>query len=116
MGGKPKFINNSPDYGYFAKRHNDDLAITVGGKSITIIGPYQMILNSRGSCAPQRRSTYESNEIKSCIYSKPALDVASNRIQTSACPRLGASLIQELLKEKQQCHKLSMISNGISRD
>jgi len=120
--GKPKLINNSPDYGYFAKRHNavlinnDNLEITVGGKSITIVGEYQTILNSRGSCAPQRRSTYESNEIKSCIYSKPALDVASNRIQTSACPRLGASLIQELLKEKQQCHKLSMISTGISRD
>ena len=83
---------------------------------MTIRGEDQITLTARGSCAPQSRRTYDSNEIKSCIYSKPALDVASNRIQTSACPRLGASLIQEFLKEKQQCHKLSMISNGISKE
>merc|ERR1712135_140008 len=48
--GKAKLINNSPDYGYFEKRHNvvlidnDDLAISVGGKSITIRGAYQTSL------------------------------------------------------------------------
>jgi len=119
--GKPKLVNDNYDYGWFARRKNsvlidnDGLAITAVEKSITILGEHST-LKSRGSCAPQKRRTYESNEVKSCIYSKPALDVASNRIQTSACPRLGASVIQEFLKEKQQCHKLSMISSGISRE
>ena len=116
-----KLVNDNYDYGWFARKknsvliRNDGLAITAVGNSITILGEHST-LKSRGSCASQKRRTYESNEVKSCIYSKPALDVASNRIQTSACPRLGASVIQEFLKEKQQCHKLSMISNGISRE
>ena len=72
----------------------------------------RLLDGSSGTCAPTRLSSWESNKKESCIYSKPALDVASNMIPFGSCSQLGSAIKQELEKEKQQCRKLSMIAYG----
>ena len=44
---------------------------------------------------------------KTCTYTKPILEVASQRVQTGSCPQLEGPVKTELEKEKAKCEAAS---------
>merc|ERR1711962_1027086 len=44
---------------------------------------------------------------KTCTYTKPILEVASQRVQTGSCPQLDGPVKTELEKEKAKCEAAS---------
>merc|ERR1712180_561815 len=63
----------------------------------------------RGLCGTSNLNMKEEElkGIKTCPYTKPVLEVASQRVQTGSCPQLEGSIKVELEKEKAKCKAAS---------
>ena len=70
---------------------------------IKLLGNYKGHLNGMCGNSNLVMKGIELKGIKTCTFTKPALEVASHRVQTVSCPQLRDTVKAELEKEETQC-------------